>query len=289
MVRDRLTARLAERAASLSASSRRVAAYIDAHRVEAMTKTAAELAQAIGTSDATVVRAVQALGFSGLPELKRDLAATFGRGVSPADNMQRTLSIVEGGVERGIDFVLSAQQAGVNQASSHEMRTKLAAAARVLKEPRRIAVFGIGPTAFLAGYAGMMLTRNGKQCHVLTGTGSSLADQLLQLSGCEALLIMAYGRAYGEAAATMEEGRRLKLPIVLISDSLDQSLARHADVIVPAPRGLAEQVALHGTTLACLEALIVGIAAADQRSALATLETLSDFRKAIAPAPKRSS
>ena len=77
LAQDRLTARLEERMAMLSASSQRVAAYIDANRFEALTKSAAELAWAIGTSDATVIRTVQALGFSGLPELKRELAMCY--------------------------------------------------------------------------------------------------------------------------------------------------------------------------------------------------------------------
>lgn len=48
---------------------RQVVIYIDTNRLEALTKTAAELAADIGTSDATVIRAVKALGFTGfLPD-----------------------------------------------------------------------------------------------------------------------------------------------------------------------------------------------------------------------------
>ncbi|ODT18147.1 MAG: hypothetical protein ABS35_24270 [Kaistia sp. SCN 65-12] len=285
---DRLTARLKNRLASLSPALRRVAVHIDGNRLDAMTKPATELALALGISDATVIRAVKALGYSGLPELKRELAASFGKGASPADNMQRTLSLVEGDVEQTIDFVLSAQQSGISQLAAEGVRARISSAVRLLEGSPRIAVFGVGPTAFLAEYAAALLARNGRLCHILRATGGALADQLLHLAECKALLIMAYGRAYKEAAVTIEEARRLKLPIVLISDSLDQRLARYADVTVPAPRGATEHVALHGATVACLEALIVGIAAADQANALATLEKLNELRKAIAPASTRA-
>lgn len=285
---DRLTMRLRARVASLSPALRRVAVYIDANRLEAMTKPATELARALDMSDATVIRAVKALGFSGLPELKRELAASFGKGVSPADNMQRTLSIVEGDLEQAINFVLTAQHEGMSKLLADGVRAKISAAARLLEGVRRIAIFGVGPTAFLASYAGALLVRNGRQCQILHATGGALADQLLHLAECKALLMLAYGRPYREASVTIQEARRLKLPIVLISDSLDQRLARYADITVPAPRGIAEHVALHGATVACLEALIVGIAVADQTNALAALDRLNELRKAIAPPPRRA-
>ena len=272
----------------LSASSQRVAAYIDANRIEALTKSAAELAWAIGTSDATVIRTVQALGFSGLPELKRELAMSYGKGFSPADNLKRTLSIIESDIERGISFVLSTHQEGIAHVSSDTVRKAIIEAVNVLKRARNIAIFGIGPTAYLAGYAAALLSRNGRRCQVLQGAGSALADQLLHLSGNQALLVMAYGRAYREVAVTIEEAQKMKLAIVLISDSLEERYARRADVVIPAPRGQTEHVALHATTTACLEALVVGIAAADQRLALSTLEKLNELRGAIAPTPKRS-
>ena len=171
--------------------------------------------------------------------------------------------------------------------SSDTVRKAIIEAVNVLKRARNIAIFGIGPTAYLAGYAAALLSRNGRRCQVLQGAGSALADQLLHL-GNQALLVMAYGRAYREVAVTIEEAQKMKLAIVLISDSLEERYARRADVVIPAPRGQTEHVALHATTTACLEALVVGIAAADQRLALSTLEKLNELRGAIAPTPKRS-
>ena len=52
-----------------------------------------------------------------------------------------------------------------------------------------------------------------------------------------------------------EEAERLRLPIVLITDSLETRLARRADVVVPARRGKHERVALHGVTVIVLEAI----------------------------------
>ena len=57
---DKLAERLHSRGQRLSPALRRVGEFIDDNRLEAMTKSAAELATAIGTSDATVIRALKA-------------------------------------------------------------------------------------------------------------------------------------------------------------------------------------------------------------------------------------
>src|SRR6266567_2086421 len=57
----------------LSPKERAVADFYAEHREEAAFLSAAEIAERLGTSDATVVRAVKTLGYSGIPELRREL------------------------------------------------------------------------------------------------------------------------------------------------------------------------------------------------------------------------
>lgn len=151
-----------------------------------------------------------------------------------------------------------------------------------LHPARQVLVFGLGPSAALARYAATLLARSGRASRALDASGIALADQLLDLRPGDALLVLAYGRAYREVAAVFAEARRLALPLVLVTDSLDRALARHADVVVPARRGRARRVALHGATLVALEAVALGLAAMDDPRALAALDRLNDLRAAIA-------
>ncbi|HUZ65854.1 MAG TPA: hypothetical protein VMU82_19290, partial [Acetobacteraceae bacterium] len=104
-------------------------------------------------------------------------------------------------------------------------------------------------------------------------------DGLLDLRAGDAVLALAYGRAYREVAAVSAEARRLGLPIVLISDG--SGFAGLADVVVAIPRGRAQRVALHGATLVGLEALVLGLAAAGRAQAMAALERLNRLRRAV--------
>jgi DNA-binding MurR/RpiR family transcriptional regulator len=257
-----------------------VAEYVNANRHDVMTMSATELGIAIGTSDATVVRAVQALGYAGLRELKADLAATEGQRSTPADNLDRTLSSIEN-ADAAVGHVLDAHREAVSQLASGTARAQLRAAIDILTGARHISVFGIGPTAPLAQYAHFVFSRNGRPGLLLHASGSTLADSLLHLASTDALLMLAYGVAYPEAEATIAEARRCQIPIVLISDSLDARLARHATAPVSVPRGRAGNVALHGATLVCIEAIIMGVIARDQPVAMAALQKLNELRQTV--------
>ncbi len=141
-------------------------------------------------------------------------------------------------------------------------------------------MFGIGPSAALASYASTLLARSGSLSRTISVTGSMLADQLLDLTSGDALLILAYGRLYREVNAVFAEAKALSLPTVLVTEADDTPLAKLADVCVVIPRGRPGQMALHGTTLVGLEALVLSLAAAKPKAALASLDNLNRLRRA---------
>ncbi len=281
---DALGMRLRDAAATLSPGAQRIARFIAANRAVALGASAATLAERTGTSDATVVRTVQALGFDGMAELKRALADTLAATPStPAEGMRRTLAATgSNDVDTAIDHVLATQVEAVEALANAETRAKLRQAVIALHPARRIFVFGMGPTAALASYAAALLARTGRQSRALNAAGLALADQLLDLDAQDALLVLAYGKSYAEVRALFAEGKRLSIPIILLSDSLDRSLAKSAEVVVPARRGRARQFALHGATFVALEALVLGLASLNPDHTLASLDRLNDLRAIIA-------
>lgn len=278
---DLFAERMAAARKTLSPAARRVVRFIDRNRIAVLASSATELGASIGTSDATVVRAVQALGFEGLDDLRQTLLTSLDRRSTPADDMRRTLADVGENADRAIEVVLETHREAIEAMQSGRTRSYIAAAVAALHRGERIWVFGIGPSAALARYAVTMLRRSGRQADVLDATGLGLADQLLGLREGDALLVFAYSNPYREVMATFREGHRLGLPVVLITDCVDSRLARFAEVVIPVRRGRTERVALHGATLVGLEALILGLAVSDQRGAITALERLNDLREAV--------
>jgi DNA-binding MurR/RpiR family transcriptional regulator len=263
----------------LGAAGLRVAKFIDENRQIVLASSAAALGARIGTSDATVLRTVQTLGFASLADLKSAILRS-GSVSTPADDMRRTLVDLEKATGHALDGILQAHAEGLDVLRSATCRAQMAAAVRVLDGAERIAVFGIGPSAALATYVSVLLARSGRRSRTINATGSMLADQLLDLRKGDALLILAYGRLYREVKAVFSEAKALGLPTVLVTESEDTQLAKLADVCVEIPRGRPGQVALHGATLVGLEALVLSLAATKPEAALSSLDNLNRLRRA---------
>jgi len=278
---DPFRRRVAALRETLAPASRRVVDFIDQNRLTVLASSAAEMAASIGTSDATVVRTVQALGFSGLDDLRRTLISGIEDQSRAVDGLRRTLADVGPDAARAIDVVLEAHRDGLSALQSDQTRERIVAAADMLHKVQRINLFGIGPTAALARYAAVLLTRTGRRARVLDATGLALADQMLDLLPGDGLLVMAYTQPYREVTALFREAKRLSLPAVLITDSADNKLAPLAGMILPVPRGRADRVALHGATFVALEALILALAASAPDSAMTALERLNDLRTSV--------
>lgn len=274
---------LQERASGmkLGSAGRRVLAYIDDHPIEVLASSAAEIAARAFTSNATVIRTVQTLGFAGMAELKRTLAQASTKAVGPAQAMRRTLAEMTHSADAAIETVLRMHEDGLAVLRADETRKQIAEAALVLDRAKRIVVFGIGPSAGLAHYVTTLLRRTGRRSSVLDRTGSMLADQLLDLGTGDALLLLAYGRIYREVRVVITTARELGLPVVLFTEDAAGRLAAMADRIVAVPRGRPGRVALHGVTMVALEAMMLALSVATPEMTLLSLERLAVLRKAL--------
>ncbi len=282
---DRLAARLRALEGELSPTVLRVARYLNHNRLLVLTASAADLAEKIGTSDATVVRTVQMLGFQGLSELRQSIAASIDRASAPLDHMRRTLQDLHGPAEteamKAADLVLRTHNSAVRQMQTEEGRAPIHQAIAALHPVERIVIYGAGPSSAIGAYLEVMLNRHGRRAKVIGQSGQGLADQLLDLSAQDGLLLLSYGEPYREVQVTAAEAVVRNIPIVLVTDNPNSKLAEMAAVVLPARRGRAEQVALHGATLITLEALLMGLAVANRAHTIDTLERLAGLRAAL--------
>jgi DNA-binding MurR/RpiR family transcriptional regulator len=260
---------------------RRVLKFIADNKEIVLASSAAELGARLGTSDATIVRTVQAAGFAGLNDLKAAILESLTAASSPADNMRRTLAELASSTGSAVDNVLAAHAEGLNTLASKQGRAQIAEAVHTLDAAERIVIFGIGPSSALATYVSILLARAGRRSRVLNVTGGMLADQLLDLQSGDVVLLLAYGGLYPEVAAVLDEAKSQSLPTVLMTESAGTPLAKLADVVVALPRGRPGNVALHGGTLVALEAIVLALAAARPDDALMSLDRLNALRRAI--------
>ena len=104
---------------------------------------------------------------------------------------------------------------------------------------------------------------------------------MLDLSERDGLLILSYGKPYKEVLLAASEANKAGAKIVLVTDTPNTRLAKLAQGLITARRGRTERVALHGATLIILEALVMGLAIANQNRTIRTLARLGMLRDAL--------
>lgn len=284
-VTDRLSVQLQAVEAELPPAVLRVAHYLNRNRVAVLANSAAELAALIGTSDATVVRTVQALGFQGLGELRQAIAVSIGENSPPFTSMRRTMEALTNKVGEAAtaaaDIVIDTHAESLQQLQAADTRAQIHAAIAKLHPVERIVIYAAGPSRPLAEYIKVLLGRHGCPAKVIGQGGFGLADDLLDISDNDGMLILSYGKPYPEVLLAATEAGTAGIPVVLLTDEPNTKLAHAASVVIAARRGRAEQVALHGAMLIALESLVMGLAVANRSRTMHTLERLGSLRAAL--------
>ena len=277
--------RIRARMEKMSAAERRVARVFQESKEEVLITSAAALAAKAGTSDATVVRTTRRLGFSGMEELRRSLAAEMKENLSPATRVAATLQHVGDEVGAAFEATLAVHQECIARLRRDLSARLFEDAVRLIADAGRTVVFGIGPSSAMATYLEIQLGRFGLEAHSLTRTGILFADDLRALRPRDLIVVLAYGRVYREVDLLLREAKRAKLKAILITDTLAVPLRGRVELVLPVARGRADMFSMHTATLALVEALLVGVAAKLPKQTLESLERLDALRHELTEVP----
>jgi DNA-binding MurR/RpiR family transcriptional regulator len=266
--------RVARTVGALSPAQRLVAEYLVGSARSAVIESASAIAGELGVSDATVVRTAQALGYSGLPELRRALAGHV-EDVTLAERLHRSLArTVDDPVINTVDSLVASLDVLVQ----HVTGPRFDHAVELLDRADRLVWSGIGPSAPLADYASVLARRLGRPSVAITRSGSSAADDLLELAPGSAVVMLSYGRLHRHADALTQRAADLGIPVVLVTDVLEGELGHRVAETLVCWRGSPGLFTSHAPTMVLLEALLMGLARVDPERAESSLARLVDLR-----------
>jgi DNA-binding MurR/RpiR family transcriptional regulator len=267
---------------ALSPAERRVAAFLAASREEAPFLSALEIAKRLGTSDATVVRTVKALGYPGLPALRDELIEDLRARVTPAARLERSLEELGSHPAAILEHVLELQIGFLTEARRTIRPDAFARAVDVLETAERVVVSGLGPNGALCEYFVRRLRRFLRTAEAVDATGLRLADALLSFRAGDALVLVVYEALDDDSNATLERANEVGVPVVLVTDTLGAALADRVTAALTAPRTRAGSLSTVTTTVAVMDALLLGVAARDRERALSGLSELNRLRRRVA-------
>jgi DNA-binding MurR/RpiR family transcriptional regulator len=276
-----LEERIVAKRTALTAGEQRVAAFIRGHREDVAFLSVTELAQQLATSDATIVRTAQSLGYTGFPDLKRELIAALKTTRTPALALGRSLDELGDTPGALLDHALGLQIELLQQARRTVRPEAFAEALELLDRAPRILGFAVGPAAHLVHGFVTRLQRIGHDALSISAAGTALADALLTVRPGDALVALAYEPVVAEVDLTLTEAHRRGVPIVLLTDTLAGVFADRISVTLTASRGDFNTFRTLTVAGVLLDTLLLGLAARDRPRSLLALEQLQRLRSRI--------
>lgn len=270
--------RLEDHLPDLTKSQQRIASYLLASYDEAAFLPAADLAQRLDVSEATLVRFAKAIGYGGFRELRRCLQGLFRSEATPASRLQHTLGDLTRSQGHVLTNVLAMEVQYLTEASQSVDRADFDRAVELLLGGKRIFVFASGPSDVLANLAELRFRRLGVLTIAMTESGRHLLEKLQLLEPGDVVLAAGFHYVRPELVAVLDHARATGCASILLTDTLGLALRERAGVILAARRGPVSTFHSLTVPMSILNALILAVALARPAESLDALTRLQQLR-----------
>lgn len=214
-----------QHAGSLSRAERRVADWVVAHPRQAADATLAEVAEACGASEPTVIRFCRRVGLSGFRELTIRLTEALSR---PASYLHRDVRADDATAD-AVTKVLDAAIFSLMEVRARLSSFPVDEAAALLRDARQITFIGLGASGHVATDACHKFFRLGTPCNAHTDTPSILQAAAIAGPG-DVLVVVSHLGGWAEldraAAAAAGNGAT----VIALTNPASQ-LARTANLV----------------------------------------------------------
>lgn len=243
----------------LTKSQRRLADFIANSYQEAAFMTASRLAKRVRVNEATVIRFAQRLGYSGYPQLIRDVQMIVQEELK-APGEPETQHAPDEPFLTALGGEVEHLQRAVNHVSP-ELAQRLVSA---LRGARRIYVAGQGVSYYLAGLLATGLASLGLDARVTAGDPQSLALAVADLVIGDAFVGIAATRESPEVAQAILAARERGANTLAVAWSPISGPAQAADLALTCPAHGPLPMPSTAAMAAFLDALIQALASIDR-------------------------
>jgi DNA-binding MurR/RpiR family transcriptional regulator len=220
----------------LTKSEKQIADYLRKNQEESAFLSAGEVAARLELSEATLVRFARSLGFDSYPAMREVLQENFRHRVthstrlrSRLDELRETGDIFERLIASEIDYMTQSLES-VNRDALHQ-------AVELIKNRKRIFIFGVGPSVSLVELMKIRLERFGRQVIPLTTAGREFLEPLLSMTENNLLFVICFFDVTPALQLVLDYARDVNCPVIMLTDTLGSIIGDKADVVLSAKRG----------------------------------------------------
>jgi DNA-binding MurR/RpiR family transcriptional regulator len=262
----------------LTKSEQKIASFLLSSYDQAVFLNAADLAQELQVSEATVVRFARTVGYESFPQLRRTLQNIYRVKATPATRLQRKLADLKTGEGHILTKVVDMELQFLSEVPHSVPPADFDRAVKLILKGKRVFVYGSGPSRILADLVNIRFTRFGLPVVRMTETGRDLLDKLLLLKQDDVVLVMGFHRLTGELVAVLDRAYKIGSKSVLLTDSLTGHFKEKVTVILSARRGPVSTFHSQTAPMAILNAIMLAVAMECPGESLASLKLLEELR-----------
>ena len=243
----------------LTKSEKQIADYLRKNQEESAFLSVGELASRLDLSEATLVRFARSLGFDSYPAMREVLQENFRRRVthsarlrSRLDDLREAGDIYERLVASEIDYMTQSLES-VDREALHK-------AVELIKNRKRIFLFGVGPSVSLVDMMKIRLERFGRQIIPLTTAGREIIEPLLSMTENNLLFVICFFDVSPALQLVLDYARDVHCPSIMLTDTLGSIIGDKADVVLSARRGPVSGFHSHVVPMTIINAILLAIA-----------------------------
>jgi DNA-binding MurR/RpiR family transcriptional regulator len=263
---------------SLPKSHKKIADFIVSRFQDVIFFSISEFATALGTSEAGIFRFAQYFGFSGYPDLKKELIKYYKEQLDPESKIRSSLGEYRGSTSLYADMI--EQEIGYLRLSTKSVdKATFEASVDRLVGSSTVYAYGSGSNESLAHYLCYRLNRFQLRTGKITETGKELCERLIRLRTEDFVVVYSFNKTSFDVAVLLEHIKERGIPSLLITNTRIPPVMKNTDLVLAAERGPFGTFQSPLVPMAITNALIVGVAERLGDRAVDSLKEISSLRK----------
>lgn len=259
--------RYADAGPRLTPSEKKIGEYLLRHPDVVLSSSALQIAEATGTSDASVIRTVKGLGYRGLPDLKKEfLGSVLRRRSMPATLGHNIDSILTN--KRPAEKMLTDSIDILDAFRLEFDHDSFDRCVEIVARARRIFTYGLGPGSMVSAFLALHLKRVGFDAEAMMLAGYRLSDDLLPLTRQDCVVLLAPYHQTTEVEVIVDHAKAVGAAVVLVTEALGLSLQDRVDVVIKTPPTMSSVVSEHLAPFVFCYALTMQLASRQEEASV---------------------
>jgi DNA-binding MurR/RpiR family transcriptional regulator len=251
----------------LSPSHRRLVEYLLAQEGDAAFSTARQLADALGMSEATVVRLAPALGYHGFPALQSEFRRRLASRISWKPYIHQAIESLPSDAKGILRQVIENDVASLQSTLASISLDLFERSVEVLRKARTIYFIGLRILAGHAIYGTMRMRLVHHRTQLLSSHFGDLIDQMLAFTSGDALVALSFNPYNVDTLRALRYAQGQGVRTILITDNPVSPPAKEANMTLVAHQHSSKLCHSLVTPLSVLNALITAAAVSDREVA----------------------